>query len=201
MGKRPTKSEYVNIAKKVDPRPDERVILPAQVRHGAAVSNALVSGQPLPAKPKPKARPGFPYTATNIDQALQRLRNGLLQTGDPEFKVICDLAEEGARHIEARRRGAGRPREKSDGVKRRIEAVLQAYRELSAKRQRHPTGTHTLQALRKSVIRQLGLDDDDNVISEDTIKHDLQELGQYPRLVREGIIPPLGPGPAKGRRK
>jgi hypothetical protein len=197
MGKKPKNSGNITLPPgSVLPR-DENVIVPSQAKHAAAVADALARGQPVPPRPQPKARPGFPRSAAEIDQALQLLRNDTLQTSDPEFKVIRDLAEEGARQIEARRRGAGKPREKSDSVKRRIEAVLQAYRELSPNRQAYPTGKMTLQALRQSVIKQLGLDDDDDAISEDTIKHDLQELGHYPRLVREGIIPPLGPRPIK----
>jgi hypothetical protein len=92
-----------------------------------------------------------------------------------------------------RRRGAQEPRKKSDDVTRRMEAVIQAYRELSPKRQAHPNGAETIRKLRQSVIKKLGLRDQDDLISEDTIRHDMQELRPIFRLVREGRMPPPGP--------
>jgi hypothetical protein len=88
-----------------------------------------------------------------------------------------------------------RPRTNSASVTRRMEAVLQAYRELSPKRQAHPTGTMTVRALRRSVIEKLNLSDDDSIVSEDLILRDVQQLGPVLRLVRKGIVPPPGPKP------
>jgi hypothetical protein len=197
MRQKRTKSGNISLPPGSDLPPDENVTLPSQVRHAAAIANALATGRPAPAKPKPETRPGFPHTNAEIDQALQRLKKGALQVSEPEFNVIRDLAKEGARHIKSRRRGAQDPRETSESVKRRQEALLQSYRELSPNLQKHRTGTTTLGALRKAVIKKLGLTDDDNVISEDTLKKDIQELRPIFKLVREGKIPAPGPKPVK----
>jgi hypothetical protein len=155
MGKKPTKPGNIHLPPGSDLPPDENVKLPPQVRHAAAVANALATGQPVPPKPKPEARPGFPHADAEIDQALQRLRSGVLQISDTEFEVIRDLAEEGAQHIRARRRGAQRPRRISDEVTRRLRALLSSYQDLSPRLQKHRTGTITVEALRRSVIKNL----------------------------------------------
>lgn len=157
------------------------------MRHAAAVANALATGQPVPPKPKPEARPGFPHADAEIDQALQRLRSGALQISDTEFEVIRDLAEEGAQHIRARRRGAQRPRKISDEVTRRLRALLSSYQDLSPKLQKHRTGTITVEALRRSVIKKLGLRDDD--VTEDMIQDDMKQVRPLMLLIREGKIP------------
>ncbi len=192
MGKKPKKSGNISLPPGSDPPSDENVIVPRQVKHAAAVAEALATGQPVPSKPKSEAGQGFPHSEADIDQALQRLQSGALQISDPAFDIIRSLAEEGARQIKARRRGAGEPRKKSDFVTRRQEALIQAYRELSRKRQKTPTGAITVEALRQSVIQKLGLEDKDEAISEDTIKNDVQQLSPLFRLVREGIIPHSG---------
>ena len=112
MGKKPTKSGNISLPPGSALPPDEKVIIPQQVKHAAAVANARATGQPLPPKPAARARrPGFPHSDAEIDQALQRLRQGKLQLTDPDFKVIVDLAEAGASHIKSRRLGAQKPRE------------------------------------------------------------------------------------------
>jgi hypothetical protein len=183
----------------VDLPPDENVKIPSQVSHTAAVANARATGQPMPPKPKPDARRRFPHSDADIDQALQRLKKGALQVGDPEFDIVRDLAEEGARHIKSRRRGAQQPRENSNIVTRRMEALVQGYRELSPKMQAHPNGAETIRKLRKSVIKKLDLSDQDDLISEEMIKHDMRQLGPIFRLVREGKMPQPGPKPVKQR--
>jgi hypothetical protein len=115
-----------------------------------------------------------------------------LKVIDARFTTIIELAREGARHIKDRRRGARQPRKTSDMVTRRVEALVQCYRGFSPKRQKYPTGTTTLAALRRCIIAKLGLQDDDKVISEDTIKKDIQQLVPLLRLVRQGVIPPPG---------
>jgi soluble cytochrome b562 len=200
MGKKPVKrrTEYRPDASKLHEPVDKTVKLPHQVRHAAEVANARALGQPSPPSPgKEVQRSGFPHTDEQIDQALQRLQEGELQLGDPAVSVIRDLAVAGVQHIKSRRRGARQPRENSDTVTQRMEALLQAYRELSSRMQAHPTGSETIRKLRQSVIKKLALRDDDEVISEDTIKHDIQQLGPIFRSVREGIVPPPGPKPAK----
>ena len=189
MVKKLKKSGNRNLPSGSDLPPDEHVNLPSQATHAAAVADALARSQPVPPKPQPKARPGFPHNDAEIDNALEQLRAGVLQPGSPGFGIVWDLAEEGANHIKSVRRGARKPRGKSDVVTRRMEAELQAYRELSPKRQAHPTGTMTLQDLHSSLEKK-GFN-----VPEDTLRHDLQQLGPILRLVREGIVPPPGPKP------
>lgn len=189
MGKKPKNSDNITLPPGSALPLDENVIIPSQVRHDAAVANARSGGQTAPPKPKPQSRPGFPHTDTEIDQALQRLRTGALQVGDPEFGVVCDLAEEGAHHIKSRRSGARKPRVTSDTVTRRMEAELQAYRELSPKRQAHPTGTLTIQDLHRSLEKK-GFD-----VTEEVLHQDLQQLRPILRLIRNGLVPKPGPKP------
>jgi hypothetical protein len=115
-----------------------------------------------------------------------------LNPDDPRFEMIIDLAQEGARHIKGRRRGGQRSRKASGKITQRINALLEAYRELPPKSQATPTGARTVAALRQSVIKKLGLRDNDDEISEDTIKNDVQQLRPVFRLVRRGVIPPSG---------
>jgi hypothetical protein len=192
MGRKFKKSGNIQLPPGAEPPPDEYVRLPSQVRHAVAVADAKATGQPVPPKLTPKARPGFPHSAADIDHALQRLRQGQLQPTDPGFRVICDLAEAGAKHIKAVRGGALEARRTSHKVTKRAEAVLQAYRELPPRLQARPNGATTLGALRKAVIKKLGLTDDDDVVSEETIKKDIQEMRSIFRLVREGKIPAPG---------
>ena len=199
MGEKPTKSGNIHLPPGAPLPADENVKLSAQARHGAAVANAKATRRPVPPKPKPEARRRFPHSDADIDQALQRLQKGALQVGDPEFDIVRDLAVEGARHIKSRRRGAQQPRENSDIVTRRMKALVQGYRELSPKMQAHPNGAETIRKLRKSVIKKLDLPDQDDLISEETIKHDMRQLGPIFRLVREGKMPQPGPKPVKQR--
>src|SRR4051812_28039544 len=157
MTRKPTKSGNIRLPPGSDLPSDKNVTLPRQIKHEAAVANALATGQPVPSKPKPVARQGFPHSDAEIDKGLQRLK--ALQTNDPELEVIRSLAEEGARHIKARRRGAQQPRENSYEVTRRMEAVLQSFREKSSKLQKYPTGEKTIAAVRQSVIQKLGVED------------------------------------------
>jgi hypothetical protein len=200
MGKKPTKSGNIRLPPGSELPPDENVKVPSQVKHAAAVANALVKGQPVPPKPQPKARLGFPHDDAEIDKALEQLRAGVLQFGGSEFGVICDLAEEGARHIKSRRRGARKERENFESVTRRLEALLQAYRELPPRHQKHPTGVSTLRVLREAVIRKLGLTDNDDAFSEDSISKSMQAMRPIIRLIREGKIP-ASPGTKPAKRK
>jgi hypothetical protein len=187
MPRKPTKSGNIYLPPGSDPPPDENVKLPPQVKHAAAVANARATGQPVPPKPKLQARPGFPHTDTEIDDALQRLRQGTMQLSDPEFKVIHDLAEEGAQHIKSRRVGGGQPRTSSDEVKRRLKALLHGYQQLSPRLQKTPTGASTVGKLRDFVVKELNLPDD--VVSEETIRHDIRQVRPLMRLILEGKIP------------
>ena len=51
---------------------------------------------------------------------------------------------------------------------------------------------HFHNAVRQAVIQKLGVPDEDDAISEETIKKDIQQLGPLFRLVRQGIIPRSG---------
>lgn len=180
--------------KQTHPDIDPKVKLPGKVRHAAALADALSTGKPVPPTPQSSRTRSrrIEYTDAEIDQVLQDWDRGALKPTDPTFEIIIGLAQEGARQIKARRRGAQQPREKSDDVTRRQEALLESYREQSSKRQKTPTGENSVAALRQSVIQKLGLQDDDDVVSEDTIKKDIQQLRPLFRLIERGIIPPNG---------
>jgi hypothetical protein len=202
MSKKPVQPKRVLDPNPLHPPIDKDVQLPHQVRRAAALADALVTGQPAVPIPTPKRTRSelkIALTDAQIDEALQRWEQGGLKVTDPQFRTIIELAREGARLIKAHRRGARQPRKKSDSVTERLEALLQAYRELlqayrelSPKRQEYPTGTMTLGQLRKSMIAKLGLRDDNKVISEDTIKKDIEQIRPLLKLVRKGIIPPPG---------
>jgi hypothetical protein len=180
---------------RAQPPIDEGVQLPHQVRRAAARANALSTGQPVLPIPQPNKtgpEPKISYTDAEIDEALEQWDRGGLNITDPNFERIIELARVGARLIKAHRRGAREPRKISDKVTRRLEALLQAYRELSPKQQKNLTGTMTLRTLRRSIIKKLGLRDDGEVIPEDTIKHDIRQVRPLLRLIEQGIIPPTG---------
>jgi hypothetical protein len=146
----------------------------------------------------------FPYSDAEIENALGPwpptphpiyARKKIKVTG-PDFLIIMALAREGAEHIRNRRAGAQKPRKTSAKVTQRVNAILKTYLGLSPNLQKHPTGTMTISRLREGAIRELGLPDNDKAISEDTVRHDVKELGPIIRLVRQGIIQP-GRAPAK----
>jgi hypothetical protein len=167
---------------------DENVQMPEQVRRAAELAEALVTGKPLARVPQRNET--FPYSDAEIGEVLRSI--GGLQAKDARLATIIALAREGARHIQARRRGARQPREKSDNVTRRLQALIQAYRELSPNLQKRPTGVRTINSLRNSIIQKLGLQDDDDVISEDTIRQDIRQVRLLLRLVEKGLIPRTG---------
>jgi hypothetical protein len=175
---------------------DTSVKLPQQVRDGAALADDLVAGrQPRPKSQQGKvpSQPGFPYTDAQIDHVLERIERGELDVGHSDFGVLRELAREGGRLIKGHRRGAQQQRRKKDiEVTRRLVAIIQEYSELTPTLQKHPTGTGTLHWLRRRVIKKLGLRDDDNVISEDTLRHDIQQVRPILRLIQRGAIPPPG---------
>jgi hypothetical protein len=109
--------------------------------------------------------------------------------GSRDFEVVCELARERARLRKARRLGAQKPRKKSDRVKRRLAAVGGAYKQLSPELQEHPTGMMTVRAVRERVLSILDLQDDNDVISEDTITKDIQTLGLRSRSVQRKVLP------------
>jgi hypothetical protein len=169
---------------------DPDVMLPEQVRRAAALSETLVTGKPL--ERMPQRNRTFPHSDVEIDEAMQYIDSGDLEAADPRVATIIALAREGAQHIKSRRRGAREPREKSENVTRRLEALLQVYRELSPHLQKKPTGTATIHFLRRRLVQKLGLQDSDDVISEDTIRQDIRQVRPLLRLIQRGIIPRTG---------
>jgi hypothetical protein len=212
MSKKPTKTDNEFI--RFDPDwpvdgIDKNVKLPRQVRRAAAHAEDLIAGkQPRPVEVKAsRAENGsafkIPYPDAQIDAVLERWDQGNLDVTDPDFEILIELAREGARLTKAHRRGARAARKTSRAVTQRLEALIQAFSELSPKRQRYPTGTQTIELLREAIIQKLGLADNDDVLSEDMIKKDISQVRPLLRLVQKGIISSAdkaNKGSAKTRR-
>jgi hypothetical protein len=149
-----------------------------------------------------KARPksGFPYTDTEIHEALERSRKSS-NVSASDFEIIIAAASEGAKQISSRRAGGARPRKTSPEVTKRLETLVDVYRGLSPKLQAIPTGAKTIERLRKGVLEKLGLRDDDDVISEETVRQDIRQVRPLLRLIQKGIIPPGPPAPKRGSQK
>jgi hypothetical protein len=198
MSKKPAETDLVLEVDPTRTHPpiDEDVKLPRQVLLGVARAEALIAGrQPPPYEVRAasaKSEKAFPYPDAQIDAVLERWDQGKLSISDPEFGVIIELAREGARLIKAHRRGAQKPRKKSNAVTQRLEAFLQAFRELPPKFQRYPTGQKTIERLRNAVIEKLRLPDNDDVLPEATIILCIRELRPLIRLVQRGKMPPPG---------
>jgi hypothetical protein len=194
MSKKPTKPDDGFIQFDPDsPRDevDKNVRLPRQVRLAVERAEDLIAGkQPRPVENRSPSKISYPDD--QIDAVLERWDQGKLSSSDPEFGIILELAREGARLIKAHRRGAQRPRKTSEAITRRMEALLHAFRELPPKFQQYPTGQKTIERLRNDVIQKLGLRDNDDVLSEDTIRQCIRELRPLIRLVQKGKMPPPG---------
>jgi hypothetical protein len=164
-------------------------------REGIKIIKASREGARKPrggSAPRPKrnrSNPKIRLSDSEIDDALKYLDRGTIKMSDPIFPTILTLAREGAKIIKAHRKGARKPRRKSDGVTLRVEAELQAFRELSPKRQRFLHGKMTVEDLSKS-LKKRGLR-----VSEVTIRQDLKQIRPLVRLVQKGIVPPPGPKP------
>jgi hypothetical protein len=163
-------------------------------REGAKIIKAHRDGARKPRRggctkvPKrSRSSPKIQLSDSEIDEALKCLDRGAIKASDPIFATILTLAGEGAKIIKARRKGARKPRRKSDGIVPRVEAELQAFREISPKRQRFPHGKMTVKELSKSLKKQ-GLG-----VSEETIRQHLKQIRPLVRLVQKGIVPPPGP--------
>jgi hypothetical protein len=211
MSKKPTETEDEFRPDPNRPHPpiDKTVKLPRQVRLAAGRTEDLIAGkQPRRVEVKaPSAKSGsvskIPYPDAQIDAVLERWDQGNLNASDPDFGIIIELAREGARLIKAHRRGAQKTRKPSRAVTERLEALIQAFRELSPKLQAHPTGQPTIERLRNLVIQKLGLPNNDRALPEDTVRQDIRQVRPLLRLVQKGIIPPAGKpnkGPSKTRR-
>lgn len=194
MARRSTETELIRLAPSApaDAPLDDHVKLPRQVREAAALADDLVTGKQrltdLAAKPTRRSPNGFPYTDVQINEVLKRLKEGKLQVDGPDFEIIRELAKEGAKHITARRRGARQPRENSDEVTRRLEVLVEAFKELPLKYQKTPTGRRTIERLRESVIQKLGLPNKDEALSEETVRSDIRQVRSLLRTVQRGLI-------------
>jgi hypothetical protein len=207
MSKKPTKPDDLI---RFDPDSaideiDENVKLPHRVRLAAERAEDLIAGkQPRPVEVKAaSAKSGsaskIPYSDAQIDAVLDRWDQRNLNISDPDFGIIIDLAREGARLTKAHRRGAQKAQKTSTAVTERLEALIQAFRELSPKLQAHPTGQPTIERLRKAIMQKQSL----RALSEDTVRQDIRQVRPLLRLVQKGIIPPVGKpneGPSKTRR-
>jgi hypothetical protein len=166
------------------------------VREAAALADDLVKGKrtltDLAAKPTPRLPTGFRYTDVQINEVLERLKEGKLQVDGPDFEIIRELAKEGAKHITARRRGARQPRQNCEDVTRRLEALVEAFKELPPKCQKNPTGQRTIERLRESVIQKLGLPNNDEALSEETVRSDIRQVRPILRTLQRGVIPSSG---------
>ena len=116
---------------------DENVRLPRQVLLAVERAEALIAGrQTRPvevnaASAKSGSASKFP-TDAQMDAALAWLEANA-DPSDPDSTIALEIFREGERIIEARRRGAQKPRKASDAVTQRMEALLQAFRELPLK--------------------------------------------------------------------
>jgi hypothetical protein len=172
---------------------DKTVKLPHQVRRAAKRAEDLIAGkQPPEEVTAARAKAKIPYADTRIDEVLELWDQGKLKDTDPDFGILIELAREGARLIKAHRQGARTVRKTSTKVTRRLEALIQTYRELSPKLQAHPTGKITIGRLREGMIQKLGVRDSDEVLPEDTITQDIRQVRPILRLIEWGVIPPTG---------
>jgi hypothetical protein len=184
---------------RVLPPVDKHVKIPEQVHLAAARAEDLIAGRSSrietpggKVRSKTRSKRGIPYSDTQMDEVLERWDRGTLNVNDPDFSIIIELAREGARLTKAHRSGAQKDRKKSTEVTRRMKALIQAYRELNPRLQKHPTGQPTIERLRKAIIRKLGLPNDDKELSEDTIRQDIRQVRPHLRLIEKGHIPATG---------
>jgi hypothetical protein len=211
MSKNPTETDitFRPDLSRVLPPVDETVKPPDQVRLAAARAEDLIAGRSPPravAKRKRRSEPSISYSDAQIEQVLERWDQGTLNVTDPDFGIMVDLAREGARLTKAHRRGAReQTRKTSTKVRRRLVALIEAYCELSPKLRAHPTGIGTIERLRSAVIRRLGLPNNDNAVSEDTIRQNIRKIRPILRLIQDGVIPPSGKwrmqGPSEATRR
>jgi hypothetical protein len=94
---------------------DEKVRLPYQVRHAAAVADAHSTGQPLkvPGLKVPRPKSGRDETRladAQIDNAILELDRGDIKVSNPLSGIIIELARVGGQTIKECRDGARKPR-------------------------------------------------------------------------------------------
>jgi hypothetical protein len=71
----------------------------------------------------------------------------------------------------------------------RVEALFQAFCELSPELQQHPTGGETVEALRQAVMQKMGY----GALHDETVRQDIRAIRPLLRLVQKGRMPPFGP--------
>ena len=127
-----------------------------------------------------------------VQLAVERIDD--LYAGRPARPVEVNAASvnSGCSYTDAK---AQSPRKSSGWITRRLNALLQVFRELPSELQQHPTGQRTIERLRDVLIERLGLRDDDNVLSEDTIRKDIAQVRPLIRLVQRGQNATTWPAP------
>jgi hypothetical protein len=157
---------------------DKDVKVPSQVRRAAALAEDLIAGKPRQPAPKskmpamqakPPSRRKISYSDAQIERALDRVDRGNLEPGDPDFRIIVELAKVGAQTIQDRRRGARKPRKQTEAVGRR-QALTWA--EFVCLPDLHPTNPETIGRLQAALKKNHNIN-----VSRDTIIRDLKDLG------------------------
>jgi hypothetical protein len=176
---------------------DKNVKLPRQHQLAVKRVKALIAGkQPRPVKVNAAtAKSGSRFPTDPEMDAARAWLEAEVDPSKPESTNALKVFREGERIIKARRRGAQQPRTASDEVIQRLQALIPVFRELPSGLQQHHTGQKTLERLRSDLIQKLGLPDNDDDLSEDTIRKDIEHLRPLIRLVQEGKMPPPGQPP------
>ena len=180
---------------------DETVKLPRQVRLAAERAEDLIAGkQPRPVEVNAASAKSGSASKFPTDHQMDAARAWLeakVDPSNPDSTIALEIFREGKRIIEARRRGAQKPRKTSKRAVRRVEFLLQAFKEFTPKFQKHPTGQQTVERLRKAVMQKLGV----RALSEETVRRDIREIRSLIRLVQTGNMPPPGqPRPEAAKR-
>jgi hypothetical protein len=117
-----------------------------------------------------KSRSNFPWSDDQIRKALAP--RALPVFDDEDLQVRQALAEEGARHVLARRKGGRKPRDQQvRGEIRRI-LIMELYRSLKPSLRRRPMGTTTITRVRDLLAEKYGFN-----VSPDTILKDVKKIG------------------------
>jgi hypothetical protein len=144
--------------------------------------------------PRKPSKPQCPYTDDELLEYLEWRKLSVKSRGLPTgalLEIFKTMSVKSAKNIIQKRRRARKPRKKSDAVQKRLEAVANEFLRLPEKLREEWSSTETVGQVRDAVLRRLGISDDDDVLSEDTIRKDLSELGPMRRLVQTGVLPPF----------
>jgi hypothetical protein len=158
------------------------------------MTETLLKRAKLSRHPRKQSKPPCPYTDDEIREYLEwrklPVKSRELPTG-ALLEISKTMSVKSAKNIIEKRNRARQPRKNSDKVTRRLEAVANAFRRLPEKLRDEWSSTETVGKVRDAVLKRLGIPDDDDVLSEDTILKDLGKLGPMRRLVKCGILPSL----------